>query len=170
MSAYSQYFMNSSPTIVELDCIEITHPNFTTTYRLVRNAVNGITVTHEGPTGPFDYTYYPMQLKPLGSSTDLDQGISLTLGDVGELLSKEVTAVQVANGMPTRPKLNYRTYRSDDLTVPLFGPVIMEIRTITSNKEGCLIEAQAPYLNITRTGVIYTVKDFSPLKAFFKST
>lgn len=170
MSAYSQYFLSSSPAIAELDCIEISHANFSTTYRLVRNATNGVSVTHEGPAGPFTYDYYPMRLLPLGSSTDLDQGVKITLGDVGELIAKEIDRVQAANNMSTRPVLKYRTYRSDDLTVPLFGPALLEVRTITSTKEGSLLEATAPYLNITRTGIIYTVKDFSPLRAFFKSS
>ncbi len=170
MSVYSNYFLNTSPAIVELDCIEISHPNFSTTYRLVRNAVAGVSVTHEGPAGPFDYEYYPMQLKPLGSQTDLDQGIQITLGDVGQLIKAEIAAVNAANGRRERPVLKYRTYQSDDLAVPLFGPAIMEVRSITSNKEGSLLECQAPYLNITRTGKIYTVKDFSMLRAFFKSS
>lgn len=170
MSAYSNYFLNTSPAIVELDCIEISHPKFSTTYRLVRNATAGVTVTHEGPTGPFFYEYYPMQLKPLGSQTDLDQGIQLTLGDVGQLIKAEIRAVNAANARAERPRLNYRTYQSDDLSVPLFGPAVLEVRTITSNKEGSLLEAQAPYLNITRTGKIYKVEDFSMLRAFFKSS
>lgn len=170
MSAYSQFFLGSSPAIAELDCVEISHGSFSTTFRLVRNATNGVTVTHEGGAGPFTYDYYPMRLLPLGSSTDLDQGIKITLGDVGQLLKAEIRRVKAANQMAFRPVLKYRTYRSDDLATVLFGPVILEVRSVTYNKEGALLEAVAPYLNLTSTGTNFTVKDFSPLRAFFKSS
>ena len=51
MSAYSEFFLNSRSSVVQLELIQISHPSFTKDYRLVRNAVNGVTVSGLGNYG-----------------------------------------------------------------------------------------------------------------------
>jgi hypothetical protein len=46
MSAESEFFLASAPSVVRLDCLEISHPDFSQTYRLVRNAPVGVVVEH----------------------------------------------------------------------------------------------------------------------------
>ncbi len=161
MSIYSEFFFSSPPDVTELDLLEIYHPNFSQTYYLVRNQQAGVTVMHEGAVGPFVYSYLPMSIKPLGSSTDLDQEIEINMGDVGEVISTELELVaNSAIGFFTKPIAYYRTYRSDDLTAPLFGPVRLRIDGFSFNREGASFRAKAASFNVSRTGEIYRTEIF----------
>jgi uncharacterized protein DUF1833 len=175
MSLLTQFF--SSPSnIVQLDLLEITHPNFSQTYRIVRNCKRRLAVptnfgisgiTHEGPAGPFEYTYCPFSLKPVGSGSDLTQALAVTLGDLGDIIRKEIAVVTAANKMHIRPTLKFRTYRSDVLSAPMFGPLVLEIKDVTCSEEGSSFAAIAPQLNNSRTGVRYTREQFPMLRGFF---
>lgn len=176
MSLLSEFFLASPSSVVQFDLLEITHPNFTQTYRIVRNCHRRLStpgqyglpgVTHEGPAGPFEYTECPFAVKPVGSGSDLTQSLAVTLGDLGTIIAKEVAAVTAANKMSIRPTLKFRTYRSDDLTEPMSGPLILEIKNTTRSEEGVSFAAIAPLLNNSRTGVIYTVEQFPMLRGFF---
>lgn len=164
MTALSDFFFNSRPSVVYLELLEIKHPNFGADYRLVRNAVNGVFVTHEDSLS-WTYDFMPMQIKPLGASTDLDQVIEITLGDVGQVISKEIKNVMTANGMLTKPTAAYRVYRSDDLDAPLFGPVRLRIDGVSLTKEGAKFQAKAASYNIVRTGEIYRTDRFPMLES-----
>lgn len=171
MSLLTQFFLHSSPAIVQFDCLEITHPNFTTTYRIVRNYSlgnpPGVNLTHEGPAGPFFYSYYPMTITPIAASSDLTQALNVTLGDIGTVIQVEIAAVTAANKMSIRPVAKFRTYRSDDLTQPMFGPLTLEISNITCAWDGNTFECHAPKLNNSKTGQLYTVDQFPMLRGFF---
>jgi hypothetical protein len=165
MSDYSEFFLNAGSNVAELELLEISHPNFTKTYYLVRNAVNGVTVTLEDSTSQ-EFEYYPLQITPVGSGDDLDQVLRIQLGDLGTLLPQELDAVSAAGGFGTKPTLKYRTYRSDDLSAPLYGPITLEISALTFKKEGAAFEAHAPRLNSTATGELYTTSRFPMLRGF----
>ena len=163
MSDYSEFFLNSKSSIVQLELLEISHPNFTKTYRVVRNAVDGVTVTLEdSSTETFDY--YPLSITSASSVEDLDYSIKIALGDLGEVLPLELDAISTAGGYDVKPTVKYRTYSSDDLSKPLFGPILLEVKNFTFNREGSVFEAEAPLLNINRTGEIYTINRFPMLK------
>ena len=53
MSHFSQqhidFFFKSKSSIVELELLELTHPNFSIDYRIVRNAVDGIGIQYTKP-------------------------------------------------------------------------------------------------------------------------
>lgn len=165
MSSYAEFFLKSKSSVVQLETLEILHPNFTKTYRVVRNAVEGVTVTLEnGNSATFDY--YPLQIENAGVRDDLDQSIKINLGDLGEVLPKELDEVSSNNGFGTKPIVIYRTYRSDDLSRPLFGPVTLEVSTFAFNREGSTFEAKAPSLNINKTGEIYSLDRFPMLRGF----
>lgn len=161
MSEASEFFLGSAPSVVRLDTLEISHPDFSQTYRLVRNAPAGVTAGGE------DYEYCPMRVLPVTSGDDMVQALTVTLGDVGEIIAQEIEAVWEANGMNTRPTLVYRAFRSDDLDAPIAGTVrTLEIASVTTTREGASFEAQAPELNQSRTGTLYSVEDFPMLRGF----
>jgi hypothetical protein len=165
MSEYSEFFLNGNSYVAELELIEISHPNFTQTYYLVRNAMNGVTVTLENDQSqPFQY--YPLQITPVGNADDLDQAIQVQLGDLGDLLPQELAAIRQADGFATRPQVIYRTYRSDDLTTPLYGPMVLEVTDLTFKREGAAFEARAPRKNSNSTGEFYTTVRFPMLRGF----
>jgi hypothetical protein len=148
--------------------VELSHPDFTQTYRLVRNAVNGVSVTHEGPAGPFDYIYMPMTVKTLGTSNDMDQSLEVTFGDLGTVLPRELEAIEDANGMETKPTLVYRTYSSDDLTQPLFGPATLEIDGLTFDKRTAVLKARARAFNFSRSGTAYRQERFPMIEGMVR--
>jgi len=162
---YAEFFLKSSGSVVQLECLEILHPNFTQTYRVVRNATDGITVRYEDGVD-YAHTYYPLQMTSLGSRGDLDQGLQVNLGDLGDVLPKELDAVTSANGLFTKPTVKYRTFRSDDLQNVLFGPLILEVKTFSFNREGSTFEARAPLLNLNKTGELYKIDRFPMLRGF----
>lgn len=165
MTTYAEFFLNSKSSVIQLETIEISHPNFTKVYRIVRNSVNGIEVTLESnETVTFDY--YPLSIENSGVRDDLDQSIRINLGDLGEVLPKELDEVSSNDGFGIRPTVVYRTYRSDDLTKPLFGPVLLEIVNFAFNREGSTFEAKAPSLNINKTGEFYKIERFPMLRGF----
>ncbi len=164
MTSYAQFFLNSRSSVVQLETLEISHPNFTKIYRVVRNAVKGVTVTLENETVVFDY--YPLRIQNNGSKDDLDQSFTITLGDLGEVLPVELDSVTSAQGYGVKPIVKYRTYRSDDLTRPLFGPVLLEVESFAFNREGSTFTAKAPSLNVNKTGELYKLERFPMLRGF----
>lgn len=171
MSIYSEFFLGGPLHTTYLEMIEISHFRFTQTWRFCRNCTAlGITVTHESPPGgDFTYAYLPMQIRRLGVTNNMEQVLRITLGDVGQIVAKELDAVFNSNGMNFKPVVKYRAYDSSDLTGPMFGPSIHEIETISLNKKGVTFDAVAPRLNRGRTGKLYEVKEFPMMRAFFKN-
>lgn len=163
MSALSDYLLNSAPYVVQLQLLEFTHPNFSTTYRVVRNAIGGASFTHEGGGGPFVYTYYPLLIKAVGSGDDLDQSIEITFGDLGQVLPAELDRIAAANAFTTKPVVNYREYRSDDLTAPVYGPLSFRIDSMGFTKEGAAMKAKAASFNVGRVGDYFSIEKFPML-------
>jgi len=163
VSTYSEYFLNSKASIVQLECLEISHTNFSQTWRLVRNAVKGVTVIHED-SEEHDYIYYPMNLQLSGPRDDLDHILRVVLGDVGSIVSQEMERVRIGDGGSEFPQCVYRTYRSDNLTTPLYGPLFLTIKKVNMSPEGAQFEAKAPSLNANKTGEKYDIARFPMLR------
>lgn len=165
MSAFTAYFLSSPSSVVYLETLEISHPSFTRTYYIVRNAIGGINAAVEGGTVRA-FEYYPLRIKPVGSSDDLEQVLLVDLGDLGEIIPIELDAIAAAGKMGTKPTVIYRAYRSDDLTAPLAGPMRLELANLSSNLEGSSFEARAPELNANRTGEQYRLERFPMLRGW----
>jgi hypothetical protein len=165
MSDLSEYFLKSKSSVVQLELLEISHPDFSKVFRVVRNALKGVTVTLEDLTVA-TFEFYPIRITATGVHSDLDNALRIDFGDLGDVLPDELDRVQTANGFSTKPTVIYRTYRSDILTQPLFGPIQLQIKDISFNREGASFEAKAPSLNVNRTGQTYTYERFPMLKGF----
>lgn len=159
------FFFNSPASVIQLELLEISHPNFSQTYRIVRNAVAGVTVTHEDASVK-NYVYYPARIKANGAKDDLDSSIQIDLGDLGDTFPNEVDRIASANGFGTKPIVKYRTYRSDDLSQPLTGPLTLEVKQFSHNGDGLSFEASAPRANVNKTGETYSIDRFSMLRGF----
>lgn len=168
MTASLDYFLNSHSDTIAFELIEISHPSFTQVYRRCRNHREGLTVTLEGGGAPVFFDWYPMQIVELADSADLDNGIRVSFGDLGEVLPKELDAVHLADTMSIKPTIIYRVYRSDDLTAPMIGPIRLEATSFSFTREGASFEAAAPYVNRTRTGESYNLTRFPMLRNFLK--
>lgn len=165
MPTFQEYFLNSRSDVVKLETFEFIHPDFSKVYRVVRNSISGIDATLE-TSEAVHFDYMPLKIENSGIRNDLDQSISIQFGDLGELIPNELDLVLNANGFETKPIVKYRLFRSDDLTEPFFGPVVLEITDIAFTKKGCQFEAKAPSLNISKTGEIYSIGRFPMLRGF----
>lgn len=163
MSKYTEYFLNSSSSVVQLELLEIAHPNFSKTYRLVRNNTQGVRVKLEDEIF-YDFDYAPIRISLSNEKDDLDQIIKIELGDLGEIVPIELDLIEAANAYSIKPSLKYRTFRSDDLETVLYGPLVLEIKSFSFTREGSVFEAKAPSLNINKTGEIYTLDRFPMLR------
>tara|TARA_Y100001973_G_C5178752_1_gene323592 strand:- start:1537 stop:1869 length:333 start_codon:yes stop_codon:yes gene_type:complete len=110
-----------------------------------------------------------MNISEQGTGSDLDFGLLIEFGDLGELLPDELDGVTAANGLFTEPTLIYRTYRSDDLTSPLVGPIELNIKSFSFNENAATFEASSDNANSQRTGELYTVSRFPMLRAFINA-
>jgi hypothetical protein len=164
MSALA-YFLGARRDVVSLELIEISHPSFSQTYRRVRNARDGVTVTLE-TAAEATFSYYPMNIVALGDQADLDTGVRIDFGDLGEVLPKELDLIYADDAMDVKPAVIYRAYRSDDLSAPLIGPLRLEAPSFSFTREGASFVAAAPYVNNNRTGQVYTLPRFVTLRGF----
>jgi hypothetical protein len=172
MSAYVSFFLNSPSSVVHVETIEVAHPSFSKTYWVVRNAMFGLTATLE--TGAQqDFEYYPLGISSAGASDDLDQTLTVTLGDLGQMIPQEIDryladrASRLAAFLPvSKPSLTYRVFRSDDLSAPMDGPFIYEVSTNASKKKAQTLTAGAPRLNLNQTGESYRMNRFPMMRGF----
>ncbi len=162
MTDLTEYFLNRRADVGRYECLSISHPSFSKTYHIVRNARLGITA--EG----VDYEYYPLEITSIGARPNLDSGFKINLGDLGEIVPLELDLVADDDDFITKPSVIWRMYRSDDLTQPLQGPITLEIKDFAFKREGCSFEAKAPSLNNNRTGELYSLARFPMLRGVMK--
>jgi hypothetical protein len=162
---YVDFFLNSPPSVKQLDLIEISHPAFSQTYRYVRNQRGGVTVTLPND-GVATFEYRPVNIRRLTESDDLSQGLAVDVGDPGEVLALEHDNLAAADGFTTKPTLRYWVYRSDELTVPMLGPLVYEVQSFATKGEMATIDASAPERNASGTGERYTFNRFPMLRGY----
>lgn len=165
MSELSEYFLGSQKSVVLLETLEITHPDFSTVYRIVRNAVGGITATVEGGLVR-NFFYYPTRITKGARADDLNFSIQADFGELGEIVPQELDAIRLADGFGVKPTVKYRSFRSDDLSAPLDGPYILEAEQFACDAFTCSFVASAPQLNFLGTGEIYTLARFPMQRGF----
>ena len=166
MTLETDFFFNSSRAVSRIDGFTISHSSFSRVFYLVRNPNPfrpELPLKHEDGT-LHTYQYCPMALKPLASRGDLDYGLSITLGDLGELLPAELDLILAADTNLERPAVVYRSWKSDRLDVPMSGAIRLQVDEITMSRDGSTFEAVAPYLNLTKTGSLYTRERFPMLE------
>lgn len=163
MSDLTEYFLNRPANVGKYECLTISHPSFSQDYNIVRNARLGIEA--EG----VEYEYYPLEISSLGARPNLDSGFKINMGDLGEIIPLELDLVATAATFDVKPVVIWRTYRTDNLTAPLQGPITLEVSDFAFKREGCSFDAKAPALNNNRTGEIYSVTRFPTLRGILKS-
>ncbi len=165
MPDYS-YWLSGSPDDVRLQCVEISHPAWSKVYRIVQNHSDGITVQHESGLS-FAYEYVPLTIQKGSNSDDLDQEITIGVGDLGEDFPKELDAIRASvNYSKVRPTLNYREYNLSDLTKPQVTILGLEATDYEPKREGAVFVCRAKQMNLTKTGEIYTLDNTPTLRGF----
>lgn len=164
-SDYVAFFLNSRSGVIQYECIEFAHPSFSKTYRIVRNNAYGLTVTHEDGQ-QYLYDYYPLQIDAGNTKDDLDQSLSISIGDLGEELPAEFEKTMDGEYMNVRPTLKYRIYRSDVLNASMYNINNLEVNEVNMEGRAATFEAKAPELNNSKTGLLYNLDRFPMLRGF----
>lgn len=165
MSDLSEYFLKSKSSVVLFDTLEISHPNFSKTYRVVRNAIGGLTATLETAL-EVEFEYYPLRITKGEMRDDLNFSLQIDFGDLGEIIPLELDRISEADGFGTKVTVTYRQFRSDDLSAPIEGPHVLEADAFAQSPVTCAFKAQAPQVNLIRTGEVYDVDRFQMLRGF----
>ncbi len=99
MPDYTSFFLNSSSGVVPLECVEISHPDFTAPFRFVKNDTEGVTVKHDTSGPDIPYEYQPMSIQRSTVTNDLDQKLNLTIADVDDELIKSVVSARLGTNL-----------------------------------------------------------------------
>lgn len=160
------FFFGAPLRTAEVRTIEISQPSFSQVWRLQAHYREGFWARLESGEMVF-FQYVPLLLKPLEDVGTLDFGMSVTVGDLGEILPDEIQRARVAGTLRTSPPtVVYRSYRSDNFGAPMFGPLTLQARTVTRSVEGAQFDATAPQLNTSKTGMLYRTDLFPMLRGF----
>ena len=166
MSEYAEFFLNRSGSVVQLECLEVSHPSFAQTYYVVRNAVAGVTVTHEDST-VHAYQYVPLLIERGSTTDDLDQSLRVSIADMGNQLADDIDAVLSGAFADVKPTIKYRLYRHDDLSAPIYTLKTLEVSNMSRDNSGSTtFVAMAQQLNNTKTGMIYSFVDYPSLRGY----
>ena len=165
MTDLTEFHLDSSPAVVLLECIEIKHSLWPNPLRYVTNHADGITVKHEYGLS-YDYEFIPLQLKKGGTADNLDQSISITVADLGQVVPQLIKLIRDANS-EERPQAIYRAYMSSNLESPTHIIDGLEIEAMSRDQQATTFDAVAQRLNSVGTGRVYTVDEFPSLKGFF---
>lgn len=159
MSNYASFYLDAPGGIVQLECIEISHPSFSQVYRYVKNDEDGIIA------GGNAYLYQPMSIKRNNVTNDLEQTVSITFADLDDNLIQAVKLIQKSQWARERPKFVLKIFRDDDLSQPMTQLQTLEVAAISKDSSGLMtFEAQAPELNSVKTGLLYNFKDYPLLR------
>ena len=167
MADYVAYFLNGAPEAARLDTLEISHPNMSRTYYLVRNQRDGATFTIQDAEGadvqqPFEW--YPFVLRDTAVLQSLEYTLEVILGDLGEILPMEIARIRAADAMDTPPAVVYRAYSSDDLTSPMIGPINLQMHEPSTEARGTSFIARPLSANNSATGATYSFTRFPMLR------
>lgn len=160
-TGYEKFFLNSLASVVLVDCVEMSHPDFSKTHRVVRNVTTGASVRHDGEKRLYDY--YPLEITWDGQTEDLEFAFSIKFGDLEGALQKEMELLAAADGFLTKPRFNFRQYRSDDFSEPI-RTMFLFINELAFNREGAEFDATASQQNIRATGRLYDLATFPQLE------
>lgn len=159
MTSLAEFFFNSKSNVVLLELVEISHPSFSQTYRIVRNRTDGVTVIAED-NQEYLFSYLPIELEKSSARTDLDYAIKVSIGDVGKIISQEIDRVRTAGTFEIYPSVIYREYRSDDLSEPLLVVKNLQIEDFAFNGTSSTFEAKTENYNLNGTGEVQSFDRF----------
>lgn len=161
---YAKFFLNRKVDVYQLECIELSHPSFLNTYRVVRNDDRGVYVQHKEGGGQVFYEYLPMSIQRSGMLGDLDQTLTVSVSGLGDILPDELERVLEGQFADVKPTVNYRLYSSDNLNSPIHYLLGLQLAGVSMNNKAVTFKAESPRLNISKTGDIFSLDRFSGLK------
>lgn len=147
-----------------IECIEIKHSLWSKPLRYVTNVSEGVTVIHDGQAAHYEYAV--LKIDRGSVSDDLDQKLTITVGDLGKVIPDLVDQIIGADSQE-RPQVTYRAYSSLDLANSILQIDHLEITSQNNDYQGTTFEADAEQLNEVGTGLLFTKENFPTLVGFY---
>jgi len=165
-SEYTDFYLRNSEGAWPLHTLQVNQVSFSKEYRFQPYYREGLWLRDESGQQQY-YQWMPLKLDSLSDRANLDFGLSVTLGDLGEFLPDEIQRARDAGTLVTDPAVvRYRIYRSNNLEAPMYGPITLQAKTIARTVQGAQFDAKAPQINATKTGMIYRTDLFPTLLGF----
>ena len=158
------YHLDSAPSTVLIQCLEIKHSLWPQPLRYVLNDGDGVTVQHEDGISAF-YEYMPLNIQRGTTSDNLDQKLTITVADLGEIVPQLLKKARAAKTVEC-PEVIYRQYFSTDLETPVDIVSQMFVTSSSRDMQGTTFEASAEKSNVVGTGERATIEMFPSLKGF----
>jgi len=158
-----EYLFATQPAHL-IECIEIKHSLWAEPLRYVTNMADGVSVAHDDSY--FNYEYVPLQIDKGSTSDDLDQSLAISIGELGEIVPDLIDQIFDADSTE-RPMVTYRAYSSLDLSTPILVIDNLEITDQSTDYQGTTFNAEAPKLNATGTGMLFTKANFPTLIGYY---
>ena len=160
------FYLAGDPNDLRVKCIEISHPAWLKTWRIAQNHADGVTVKHEDGTS-HAYEYVPLAVQFGTSTDDLDQEITIGVGDLGVDMPLELDRINDSSIYAhDRPTLNYREYMLSDLNTPLATILNLKAEDSEELREGDVFVFRAERMNLSKTGDTYTLDNTPTLRGF----
>lgn len=158
MSDDWSFYLNVSGAVSEINCVEISHPNFKFFFQSFDE--DDIRIKHEDGT-EHTYEYLPMQIDRSNVSNDLEQAVKMTIADHDDTLINAYESL--IDSVPVLFK--QRTYRDDNLSFPILIIQTLHITSMSKDSKGSVtFDAKAQELNSVKTGDVYSFERFPMLK------
>lgn len=162
------FHLDSASSVVLLETIEIKHPLWPLPIRIVTNHADGVTVTLENDeVATFDFA--PLLIQKGATSDDLDQNLSITLGDLGEIVPPLIQVIRDAAN-DVAPEVIYRSFAFDVASMTLVKNKPLDvikglaINQMNRDHQATTFEAKTSDKNKTKTGRIFNLVDYPDLK------
>lgn len=147
------------------ECIEISHPNWPSVLRYVVNSTESMILTHEDGQS-FEYTYAPVNITRAADEDTLDQELSFTLADVGEVVPELIDLI-IHDEVIELPLVSYRAYLIGQNDSPIFVARNLELEGVTRDWKGTRGDSKAPGLNDNGNGEVYSASTDPSLIGFY---
>ena len=147
-----------------VECVEIIHSNWEP-LRYVNNSNIDITIKHEDGQS-FDYLHAPLTISKISSSGNLEEGLSITVGDVGVVMPDLIDSFIYDEDIE-QPTVSYRAYFINQYDAPFLVARDFDVEVVTRNWQGSTIECVAPGLNDSGNGEVYSPSTDPSLESFY---
>lgn len=156
------FLASAPPRLRSIQVIEIRHSAIATQYLWREPYPGTITLDDENVV-----TVLPlnMLIKIAGNEAHLDQSfdVSFDTVDITDEFREVLDSIPLAT--TERVVMVYREYLSDDLTTPQVTTTL-QVEAIGYNKGFAKLSAVSPRFNVTRTGQLYSNRQFPMLRGF----
>ncbi|NHC02318.1 DUF1833 family protein [Acinetobacter sp. 187] len=147
-----------------VECIEITHSKWGA-YRYVMNSSSNLVLRHEDGSS-YTYTAAPIEVTKSSDENNLDQEITFTLNDLGEVIPDLLDLI-IYDDEIELPQVAYRAYLTGNYNAPTIIAKGLELTGVTRDKNGSQCEASAPGLNESGNGEVYSASIDPSLIGFY---